>query len=229
MDVLEQNLPIKVEGLGNIRDISSGNNFVLFEMRIQENEAYGINVNKISSNHLIAEEIISTQISIMKSQMKDALNNIAKQNFKIKVIINGSNSNQGIIVLSPIQIESAINTNNKISDYEFSLKMTSLTTKIMLPIQVDKITTWIDTQMTSSTFEYIYLIDDLEIDINNINMNVIKHERIESLRQNLDIMDKVIKCCLATNRNLIYKYICKQSNKTVCVVLTYTDLKNLTN
>jgi hypothetical protein len=40
-------------------------------------------------------------------------------------------------------------------------------------------------------------------------------------------MGNVVKCCKATHRNLVYKYIGNNSNKTILVVLTPTDLDNV--
>ena len=224
---LRQELPFCMEGLGKVRDIDYEDNSVLFLMRIQEDDAYGMNVNKISNNKVIAKEILSTQIGMMDDQKKDAIRNIAEQSFGLRIVVNGSNSNQGIIDLSPKEISEALSktTNKTLEDY--SLEMVVLTTKLMLPARVDQVTTWTDTRMTDSTFEYVYRIDDYSIDMNAIEISSLKSEKITVLRQNMDIMGNVVYQCKSTRRNLIYRYIGNRSNKTIDIVLTPYDLDTI--
>ena len=97
----------------------------------------------------------------------------------------------------------------------------------MLPVRVDQVTTWIDTRLTDNTFEYIYHIDDSNIDLSSIDMDAIKREQLTILSQNMDVMGNVVICCKSTHRNLICIYVGNNSNKSIQVVLTPRDLDNV--
>ena len=224
---LKKELPFRMEGLGKVRDVDYEGNTVLFQLRIKEDDASGLNVNKINNNKLLAKEIVSTQIGMMNDLMKGAMKNIAEQSFGLRVVVDGSNSNQGIIELSSEEIKTALsNTRNKTQE-DFSLEMVALTTRMMLPTQIDQVTTWTDTRMTSASFEYVYRIDDDGIDLNGIDLRIIKNEKLSMLRQNIDLMRNVVGLCKSTRRNLVFRYIGNRSNITIDVVLTPSDLKTM--
>ena len=105
--------------------------------------------------------------------------------------------------------------------------MVAMTTQLMLPARVDQITTWTDTRLTDETFEYIYHIDEGVIDLSSIDMGALKSEKLTILSQNMDVMSNVVNCCKSTGRNLIYKYVGGNSDQTIQVVLTPTDLDNI--
>lgn len=228
MASLRNELPIHLEGLGKVREVDYEGNSVIFRMRIQEDASYGMSVTKISKNQSLAKEIVSAQIGKMNAQQKEAIKVIAGESFGLKVIISGSSSSRdGIINLTSDEIESALaNAQDKSAD-DFSLEMVAMTTRLMLPERVDQVTTWTDTRLADETFEYIYHIDDGSIDLSGIDMGALKSEKLTMLSQNMDVMGNVVKCCKATHRNLVYKYIGNNSNKTILVVLTPTDLDNV--
>ena len=226
--LLRNELPVHLEGLGKVREVDYEGNNVIFRMRIQEDASYGMSVTKISKNQSLAKEIVAAQIGMMNSQEKEAIKAIAGESFGLKVIISGSSSNRdGIINLSPDEIESALANAQKKSADDFSLEMVAMTTRLMLPVQVDEITTWTDTRLTDNTFEYIYHIDDSNIDLSCIDMGALKSEKLTMLSQNMDVMSNVVNCCKSTGRNLIYKYIGNNSDQCILVILTPSDLDNV--
>lgn len=227
MTALRQELPLRMEGLGKVSDIDYEGNKVLFHMRIKEDDSIGMNVNKISNNKALAKEIVFIQIGMMNDQIKDALKDIAEQSFGLRVVVDGSNYNHGLIELSSEEIKVALSNKEKRTDEDFSLEMVALTTRMMLPAQVDQITTWTDTRMTDTSFEYVYRIDDDDIDMNGIDISMLKNEKLTMLRQNMDVMRNVVCLCKSTRRNLIYRYIGNRSAKTIDVVLTYSDLETI--
>ena len=227
MTSLRKELPIELEGLGKVRNIDYENNDVIFRMRIQEDASYGLSVTKISNNQELAKEIVSAQIGMMSNQLKDAIQSIAEQSYNLKVEVSGSSSSRdGIINLSSEELKSALaNSQNKSAD-DFSLEMVAMTTRLMLPAQVDQITTWIDTRLTDSTFEYVYRIDDSNIDFSSLDMGMMKREKLTMLSQNMDIMGNKVRNCIATHRSMVYKYVGRTSNQTISIVLTENDLRN---
>lgn len=228
MATLRNELPIHLEGLGKVREVDYEGNNVIFRMRIQEDASYGMSVTKISENQSLAKEIVAAQIGMMNAQEKEAVKAIAGESFGLKVLISGSSSSHdGIISLSSDEIESALaNAQNKSAD-DFSLEMVAMTTRLMLPVRVDQVTTWTDTRLTDETFEYIYRINDGSIDLSGIDLGVLKSEKLTMLSQNMDVMSNVVNCCKSTGRNLIYKYVGGNSDQTIQVVLTPTDLDNV--
>lgn len=225
---LKEALPIHLEGLGNVNEVDYDGNNVIFRMWIQEDDSYGLNVSKISSNQALARKIISAQIGMMDKNAKEAIKSIAGQSFGLKVLIGGSNSSRdGVINLSSDDLKLALaNAQIKSAD-DFSLEMVAMTTRLILPARVDQITTWTDTRLTETTFEYVYRIDDANINLANADMEMLKQEKLMMLTQNMDVMSKVVRCCKSTHRNLVYKYIGNNTNKIIAVVLTPMDLDNL--
>lgn len=224
---LQQELPIDLPGLGVIRSVDYEENTVKLRMRIQEDDSYGVSVQKISSHKGLAQEIISSQIGMMNDKVKNAINSIAEQSYNLCVVVNGSNSlNQAEICLVPEDLKYAVVRFWKSVD-DFSLAMIALSTKLMLPLKADPVTTWTNTRLTDTTFEYIYNIDDDEIDLENVDIESVRLERLELLRQNMDLLENVVRGCISTNRDLVYKYVGNISNKTVKITLTNADLRKI--
>lgn len=222
---LKQELPFRMEGLGKVREIDYEGNTVLFQLWIQEDDANGMDVSKMNYKKSLAKEIVATQIGMMSDHMKDAIKKIAEQSFGLQVIVNGSDFNQGIIELTPDEIGIALSNIPYKTQNDFSLGMVAQTTRLLLPMEVDEITTWIDTKMTDSTFEYIYRLDDNGIDLNRIDLNLLKNEKLTTFRQNMDVLGNVVELCKTTRRNIICRYIDNRSNKTIDVVLTPSELE----
>ena len=224
---LRQESPFSMEGFGMVRNIDYEGNTILFQMQIYEDDNYGLNISKINSKQTLAKEIVSAQIGMMEKQIKDAMKNIAEQSYGLRIVMNGSNSNQGIINLSPDEIKTALsNTSNKTQE-DFTLEMVALTTKLLLPAQIDQGATWIDTRMTDTSFEYVYTINDANINLDGVNLSILKKEKITVLRQNMDSMKKIVNLCKATHRNLIFRFIGIHSNKKIDIVLTPSDLETI--
>ena len=227
---LRNELPIHFEGLGKVREVDYEGNTVIFRMRIRDEASSGMSVTKINENHYLAKEIVTIQIGVMNVQTKEALKAIANELHGLKIQISGSTSSRnGEIELSPNDLKLAINNAQNISADVFSLKMVAMTTRLMLPAQVDQVTTWIDTRLTNDSFEYIYEIDDKNIDMSSIDVDAMKREELNMLIQNMDVLGNVVKCCKSTHRNLIIKYIGSNFNSTIQVVLTPTDLDEVFN
>lgn len=228
MTSLKEELPIQLEGLGKVHDVDYDDNNVIFRMRIKEDASYGLSVSKISNNQALAKEIVSAQIGMMDEKAKEAIKSIAGQSFGLKVLIGGSSSSRdGVINLSSEDLKAALANAKKKSADDFSLEMVAMTTRLILPAKVDQVTTWTDTRLTESTFEYVYRIDDGNIDLTSIDMETLKQEKLTMLSQNMDVMGNVVKCCKSTRRSLIYKYIGNNTNKIIEVVLTPVDLDNV--
>lgn len=227
--LLKQELPIQMEGLGKVREVDYEENTLIFRMRIRDEASSGMSVTKITNNQTMAKEIVSAQIGMMNEREKEAIKAIAGESFGLKVLISGSSSSRdGEIYLSSDEIESALNNTQNKSTEDFSLEMVAMTTKLMLPTRVDQITTWTDTRVGNNTFEYIYRLDDSCIDFSSIDIGMMKRERLTMLRQNMNLMGNVVRCCIASHRSLVYKYIGNTSNRTISVILTESDLrKNL--
>ena len=225
---LKEALPIHLEGLGNVNEVDYDANNVIFRMRIQEDASYGLNVSKITSNQTLAKDIVSAQIGMLDKNCKEAIKLIAGQSFGLKVLIRGSSSStDGVIILSPEDLKLALANAQQKTANDFSLEMVAMTTRLILPSRVDQITTWTDTRLTETTFEYVYRIDDANINLANADMEMLKQEKLTMLTQNMDVMGKVVRCCKSTHRNMVYKYIGNSTNKIIAVVLTPMDLDNL--
>ena len=227
MGTFRQELPFELEGIGKVRDVDYEGNAILFKMRIQEDASYGLTVTKINQNQPLAKEIVSAQIGMMNAQMKEAIKTFSEQSCMLRVLVGGSQSGrEGVVELSPDDLSRALANATTKSPDDFSLEMVALSTKLMLPARVDLVTTWIDTKVTDTTFEYVYRIDDASIDLNSVDMGMMKSEKLSILRENMDVMGKVVRCCIATHRSLVYKYESSATNNSIRVYLTEQDLRN---
>lgn len=228
MSTLNERLPIHLEGLGRVREVDCEGNNVILYMSIKDEASSGISVAKITDKPSLAKEIVSAQIGMMDNQLKEAMKSIASQSYGLKILISGSTSSrEGEINLTADNIEMAIAHAKEMTAEDFSLLMISMTTRLMLPARVDQISTWTDTRMTDETFEYVYRIDDDNLDFSSVDIEALKREKIATLAQNTDLLGNVVRGCIATHRKLIFRYIGNSSKKTINVVLTESDLRNI--
>ena len=228
MTTLNERLPIHLEGLGRVRSVDCEGNNVILYMNIKDEASSGLSVAKITDKPSLAKEIVSAQIGMMDNQLTDALKSIASQSYGVKVLISGSSSSrEGEINLTADNIEMAIADSKEMTAEDFSLLMISMTTRLMLPARVDQISTWTDTRMTDDSFEYVYRIDDGNLDFSSVDIEALKREKVAMLGQNTDLLGNVVRGCIATHRNLIFRYIGNSSKKTINVVLTENDLRNI--
>ena len=225
---LMDRLPIEFPGIGKVKRISYYGEYVIFEISIKEDASYGLLVEKINEKIELAEEVIMTCLGIQDEDIKNEIKVIAEQSCNLTIEIKGNSSQRiGFVHLSPDKLKRALTQSHFSSSEEASLGMTALTTRLMLPVQVNQVTTWIDTRLTKTSFMYVYNLDDKEIDWKYVDKGMMKEEQISILRQNKDVMGKVIRCCIITHRNLVYRYVGSSSKKNVDVTLTDKDLSNL--
>lgn len=225
---LRDELPIEFTGLGKVKYIELDGNFVTFEINIKEDASYGMLVDKINQKEDLAKETIATCIATLKEKIKNELKIIADQSYNLTVLIRGSVSKEtGYIHLSSEEILLALAQSHFSSSEEASLGMTALATRLMLPLVIDDWLTWIDTRLTDTSFVYVYTLDDRGINWEEVDRELIKREQISRVRQNKDVLEKVVRCCLATHKKLVYRYIGINSQNIIDVILTEDDLKNI--
>lgn len=193
LKVLELETPIHMEGFGNVNDIAINADTLCFNINIQDGMPMPL-INKINTKKNLAGEIVSEQIKSQNKNVKDALARIADMSIPLKVTLQGSEEGgKAIIVLTYKQMKDAANDETNMSNTDFSLEMVAMTTRLLLPAQVDELTHWTDTKLTKDAFEYVYKIDDSQIDMTNLDTKLLKDEKSKDLRNNYDLLANVIK------------------------------------
>ena len=106
--------------------------------------------------------------------------------------------------------------------------MIALTTKLVLPVQIDHRTLWVDTRLTQNSFIYVY-----NIDVNNVefytlenNLEQLKKEKLQQLHDDINHLRNVVKYCISTKRNFVIKYVCNDLDKAIEISFTPKELDN---
>ena len=90
------------------------------------------------------------------------------------------------------------------------------------PVKVDKITTWISSEVTKDSFICNYEINDRWHRYGEIDMNIVKSNILAQIDKKGINVQRII----ATNRNMIFRYWNRQSETFEDVVLSIDELRS---
>lgn len=88
------------------------------------------------------------------------------------------------------------------------------------PVKVDRITTWVSSEVTTESYICHYEINDKWHRYGEIDMGMVKNNLLAQLDKN----SYKAECIIATNRNVIFRYYNHQTEAVEDVLLTKEDL-----
>ena len=127
-------------------------------------------------------------------------------------------------LLSPTDINSAINNYGKMNKDLLSLYSSKVSHNIQCPQRIDEITYIKAAEINSDSYEIIYEIDDSLIDMSLIQraLTEAKADYLEDYRK--AYAQDVLDACIATGRSLKCTYIGKKSKKKAILLFSPKEL-----
>lgn len=148
------------------------------------------------------------------------------KNVNIKINVKDlSHSVSHSVVLTPRDIQNAINKYGKLDDNELALVNQVVSTNIQTPLIVDEITTLTGAVLTPSSLQFDYTIEDSEIDMETIQA-YLKENRADILNQYSVgyAYESIVGALVKSNRSFILLYKGKYSKKTASLSFNPREL-----
>lgn len=207
--------PFQMAGLGKVRSISKDDNVITFHFFVTESEdSISIDITAIKKNEERAMDLAMVEVQGTKGRLRELMNKIVQQGMSLCFDIKGDKGGNGQIILTPLQIRDALNRLPFANDYDFSLHAIANTNRMLLPLQVDAITEWVDVEINSNDFIYVYSVDDSQLKLSTIDLQAQKEVMYKKLKENRRDLKNIIEGCANTKRGIIYRYIGKWNRES---------------
>ena len=226
--VANKQCPIDMGAVGTITSIYDGNNVV-----------YTLNMNEEITNIKILKdnpESMKSSITMMfqnpAADVKEMLKLMAKCNSGLHMIFVGNKSGeQAVCELTAEELKEVINTNadpaqSGQTKLEAQLKMANL----QFPMQASEEVIVEKIEVIGESVVYICSVDEELCPISQIEENAaeVKEGIVSMLASQTDPATQLfIKTCVNNNKNIMYRYIGKESGKQHDVVIPVSDLKKM--
>lgn len=229
VDEIDELSPFSLEMLGKIRKTHYGTGMLIMEFELSdEYNPLGLDLDYVYKNEDAAKELIMTEIQAMPEKLREAMSDIAKEQFSLSIGLSlTSRSKSANILLEPYEIESALKRNTNIDPETMSLMLISKAENMLLPVNVDQLTNWTASQLSKSSFVYVYEVDDSTIDLNAIDRVKLKEQMRSLYAHPQKPMVRQIELCIKTGRSIGYKYIGTQTNTSFTIELSPSELQNV--
>ena len=229
IEEIEKEAPFNLEMLGESGRVYYGLGSVMIDFTISDNcNPLGIELDYIYKNKADAKEFLMTEIQAMPKSLRKAMGDIVKEKLALTIHLYLAYSHTSAdITLESYEIDKALKRNTNIDPQTMSLLLISKSEKMLLPVQVDELTFWTDSQLNDDSFIYVYEVDDSNIDLNAIDLALLKQQMKSLYAHPQKPMQKQIELCIKTQRSIGYKYIGTRTNKTFTVSLTPIELQSI--
>ena len=229
IDEIDKLSPFSLEMLGEIRKTHFGMGMIIMEFEFSDiQNPLGLDLDYVYKNEDAAKEFIMTEIQGMPEGLRKVMSDIAKEQFSLSVGLSlTSGSKSANIRLEPHEIENALKRNTDIDTKTMSLMLISKAENMLLPVKVDQLTNWTGSQLSNSSFVYVYEVDDSAIDLNTIDRVKLKEQMISLYAHPQKPMERQIDLCINTGRSIGYKYIGTQTNNSFIIELSSSELQRL--
>lgn len=225
-DYLQSICPFQMAGIGKVRTISINDNVVTLHFFVTEVEdTISIDVSTIKKNEERAIDLAMTEVQGAKEDLREVISLIAQKGMSLCFDIKGDNGGNGVITLTNQQIKEALDRLPFANDSEFSLHAIANTNRMLLPIQVDAITEWVDVELNKNDYIYVYTIDDSQLNLNSIDLKAWKESMYEKLKENREDLKNIIEGCAYTKRGIIYRYVSKWTKESIGIHIWPEELE----
>ena len=132
------------------------------------------------------------------------------------------------IEMSPDEVKQILNTP---SSPESRLKALIDNTTLQLPLKIDEGLIFTKINNDENNVIYVYEIDEDKVSLSSIKKNIknVKDAVVEELKGQNVAEKTFMKAVVENNKGLVYQYVGNVSNKTVDVVITLDELKQIAN
>lgn len=229
IEEIDKQSPFSLEMLGEIRKTHFGMGMIIMEFELSDiQNPLGLDLDYVYKNEDAAKEFIMTEIQGMPKELRKAMSDIVKEQFSLSICLSlTSRSKSANIRLEPQEIENALKRNTNIDSKTMSLMLISKAENMLLPVNVDQLTNWTASQLSNSSFVYVYEVDDSSLDLNAIDRVKLKEQMKSLYTSPQKPMERQIELCINTGRSIGYKYIGTQTSKSFLIELSPLELQNV--
>ena len=132
------------------------------------------------------------------------------------------------IEMSPDEVKEILNTP---SSPESRLKALIDNTTLQLPLKIDEGLIFTKINNDEKNVVYVYEIDEDKVSLSSLKKNIknVKDAVVEELKGQNVAEKTFMKAVVENNKGLVYQYVGNVSNKTVDVVISLDELKQIAN
>ena len=230
IEKLNKECPTSIGDILTINSASYAKDLV--EMEFIFNENY-VSLSTFSSHKEEFKELL--EISLSKN------NNILHQMVRAKagfkgVISGGQSGMKTSILITLAELTDALNKIFLMNDSKKTIALTVLSTKMNLPLSVDKSSTLIDLSTSSEGVTYIYEINDIEVGKNmnsNIFKSLMKNITMSQIAQGLQRGQastrnrQFYQALVNNNDGIIFKYYERNTRNETSFNITSTEISDI--
>ena len=222
--VANKQCPIDMGAVGTITSIIYDGNNVVYTLNMNEEIT---NIKILKDNPESMKSSIKMMFQNPAADVKEMLKLMAKCNSGLHMIFVGNKSGeQAVCELTAEELKEVINTNadpaqSGQTKLEAQLKMANL----QFPMQASE-----KIEVIGESVVYICSVDEELCPISQIEENAaeVKEGIVSMLASQTDPATQLfIKTCVNNNKNIMYRYIGKESGKQHDVVIPVSDLKKM--
>ena len=229
IEAANKQCPIDMGETGKITSIVYDGENVVYTFYLNEEAA---NIKTLQKN----PESMKTSLKIMfqnpNKEVKSLLDLVVKCKAGLQMIYIGKDSGEQVVCeLTTDEIKEILNkdvdtTESDLAKLETQVQMANL----QFPIQASEDVLIEKIELSDEAVIYICRVDEDLCDMNQIKANAaeVKQGIIETLGNQTDLATQLfIKSCVNCDRNIVYRYIGKQSEAQHDVVITVPELKDM--
>ena len=229
IEAANKQCPIDMGETGKITSIVYDGENVVYTFYLNEEAA---NIKTLQKN----PESMKTSLKIMfqnpNKEVKSLLDLVVKCKAGLQMIYIGKDSGEQVVCeLTTDEIKEILNkdvdtTESDLAKLETQVQMANL----QFPIQASEDVLIEKIELSDEAVIYICRVDEDLCDMNQIKANAaeVKQGIIETLGNQTDLATQLfIKSCVNCDRNIVYRYIGKQSEAQRDVVITVPELKDM--
>ena len=215
--------PMK-QGFMDIKACRFSQNTFVFDINIDAGKQF--NIQYFKNKPTEGKEWFKIWLMFGHKNTPYLCNRVIQKNVNIKFNINDLSHNVShIVVLTPKEIQNAINRYAKLSDSELSLTSQVVSSNIQTPLVVDRMTTMSGVVLTPEALQFEYVIDDSQIEMTklkehlNTNRTDILHQYTSSYA-----FKSIINALIRSNRSLILLYKGRISKSSYSITFNKREL-----
>ena len=229
IEVANKQCPMDMGEAGKITSIVYDGENVVYTSQLNEETA---NIKALQKN----PESMKTSMKIMfqnpTKEVKTLLDLVVKCKAGLQMIYIGKDSGEQVVCeLTTDEIKNILNADVNASESDLAkLESQIQMANLQFPMKASEEVVIEKIELSDESVIYICRVDEDLCEMSQIKANAkeVKEGIVGTLANQTDLPTQLfIKCCVNCNRNIVYRYIGKQSEDQHDVVITVSELKDL--
>lgn len=229
IEVANKQCPMDMGEAGKITSIVYDGENVVYTFQLNEETA---NIKALQKN----PESMKTSMKIMfqnpTKEVKTLLDLVVKCKAGLQMIYIGKDSGEQVVCeLTTDEIKNILNADVNASESDLAkLESQIQMANLQFPMKASEEVVIEKIELSDESVIYICRVDEDLCEMSQIKANAkeVKEGIVGTLANQTDLPTQLFtKCCVNCNRNIVYRYIGKQSEDQHDVVITVSELKDL--